>query len=222
MKVATFQCPECSLVLAETDQLPQVCTRCGADLSDLQKFLDWVPIARASNLAEAGYLVDFLADRKIESNMAEENEFNAAAGAWYSSFVVRVSQADADPARSFLTADEYSGEEGVLDEQWQQVGSGGLVDSSTQFLKWALLLLLIAGGVAMFRNGEQQPAPPGQPSDARSFYEFLAEQPGPWILENESGVQSHLYFNAFQNCLIIKQDLDGDGTLEYQRTFQAR
>ena len=218
----TFQCPQCNLMLAETDQLPQVCTRCGAALSDLQKVLDWIPIARASNLAEAGYLVEFLTERKIVSDITEENEFNAAAGAWYSSFVLRVAEGDADSARNFLASGEYADEEGVLEEQWQQVGTGGLVNSSTQFLKWALLLLVIAGFAAVIVNDNQQPAQPGQPADAQSFQEFLAQQPGPWIFENESGVQSQLYFNAFQNCLIIKQDLDGDGTLEYQRTFQAR
>ena len=220
--MATFQCPQCNLMLAETDQLPQVCTRCGADLSDLQKNLDWIPIARASNLAEAGYLVEFLTERKIESDITEENEFNAAAGAWYSSFVLRVAEEDADSARGFLASGEYADEEGVLEEQWQQVGTGGLVNSSTQFLKWALLLLVIAGFATVIVNDNQQPVQPGQPADAQSFHEFLAQQPGPWIFENESGVQSQLYFNAFQNCLIIKQDLDGDGTLEYQRTFQAR
>ena len=218
----TFQCPQCSLMLAETDQPPEVCTRCGADLSDLQKALGWIPIARVSNLAEAGYLVDFLTDRNIASEITEENEFNAAAGAWYSSFVLRVAEEDADPARSSLASGEHGEEEGALDEQWQQVGTGGLVNSSTQFLKWALLLLVIAGFVTMIVNDNQQPVQPGQPADAKSFHEFLAQHPGPWVFENESGVRSQLYFNAFRNYLIIKQDLDGDGTLEYQRTFQAR
>ena len=220
--MATFQCPQCNLMLAETDQLPQVCPGCGADLSEAEKFLDWVPIARVSNLAEAGFLVDLLIDREIESDVTEENEFNAAAGAWYSSFVLRVAQENADPARSFLTAGENGEEEGVLDEQWQQVSTGGLVNSSTQFLKWALLLLVIAGVATVILNDDQKPAQPRQPAAAQSFYEFLAQQPGPWIFENESGVRSQLYFNAFQNRLTIKQDLDGDGTLEYQRTFQAR
>ena len=218
----TFQCPQCSLMLAETDKLPEVCTRCGADLSDLQKALDWIPIARISNLAEAGYLVDLLTDCNIASDITEENEFNAAAGAWYSLFVLRVAEEDADPARSALARGEYGEEESALEEQWQQVGTGGLVNSSTQFLKWALLLIVIAGLATMIVNDNQQPVQPGQPADAESFHEFLAQHPGPWMFESESGVQSQLYFNAFQNYLIIKQDRDGDGTLEYQRTFQAR
>ncbi|MFP6575531.1 MAG: hypothetical protein VB912_10285 [Pirellulaceae bacterium] len=220
--MATFQCPQCNLTLTETDQLPQVCTGCGADLSELQKVVDWVPIARVSNLAEAGYLVDFLTARRIGSDITEENEFNAAAGAWYSSFVLRVAQENADAARSLLTTGEYGEEETSLDEHWQQVSGGGLVNSSTQFLKWALLLLVIAGVAAVILNDDQKPAPPGQPVEAQSFHEFLAQQPGPWIFENESGVRSYLYFNAVQNRLTVKQDLDGDGTLEYQRTFQAR
>ena len=97
-------------------------TTCGGQhatlhLSDLQKALDWIPIARVSNLAEAGYLVDFLTDRNIASDITEENEFNAAAGAWYSSFVLRVAEEDADPARSSLASGEYGEEEGALDEQ---------------------------------------------------------------------------------------------------------
>ncbi|MFP6602093.1 MAG: hypothetical protein VB862_06160, partial [Pirellulaceae bacterium] len=158
----------------------------------------------------------------IGSDITEENEFNAAAGAWYSSFVLRVAPENADAARSLLTTGEYGEEETSLDEHWQQVNGGGLVNSSTQFLKWALLLLVIAGVAVVILNDDQQPAPPGQPVEAQSFHEFLAQQPGPWIFENESGVRSYLYFNAVQNRLTVKQDLDGDGTLEYQRTFQAR
>jgi len=220
--VATFQCPQCSMALAEYEQLPQACTRCGADLSDLQKIWDWVPIARAQNLAEAGYLVDYLADRNIDSDLAEENEFNAAAGAWYSTFVVRVARETAQAAREFLTSGEYSDEQEGLDNPWSQDGTDGLVDASGQVLRWLLLVLLLVGGAAMFRSRNQQPAPLGQPTDAQSFREFVTQQPGPWVLQGEAGVQAQLYFNAFRNCWVIKQDLDGDGTLEDQRTFQAR
>ena len=220
--MATFQCPQCNLVLAEMEQIPQACTRCGADLSGLQEIRDWVPIARTANLAEAGYLADYLADRKIETDVAEENEFNAAAGAWYSSFIVRVAQENAEAARDFMTTGEYSNEEPELDATWQHGGTGGLVDSSGQVLRWLLLLLLVAGGVTMFRSRNQQPAQLDQPADARSFSDFMAQQPGPWVLQDETGVRAELYFNAFHNCFVIKQDLDGDRTLEHQRTFQAR
>ncbi|HIN94784.1 MAG TPA: magnesium transporter, partial [Planctomycetes bacterium] len=40
---------------------------------------------------------------------------------------------------------------------------------------------------------------------AQSFHEFLAQQPGPWIFENESGVRSYLYFNAAQK--VARYDL---------------
>ena len=220
--MATFQCPQCNLVLAEMEQIPATCSRCGADLSGLQEIRDWVPIARATNLAEAGYLADYLADRKIDTDVAEENEFNAAAGSWYSSFVVRVAHVNAEAACKFLTSGEYDDEEAALDATWQREGTGGFVDSAGQVLRWLLLLLLVVGGVTMFRSRNQQPVQLVQPTDARSFREFMTQQAGPWVLQDETGVRAQLYFNAFHNCFVIKQDLDGDGTLEHQRTFQAR
>ena len=39
-------------------------------------------MARMANLAEAGYMADYLAQEEIATDIAQENDFNAAAGAW--------------------------------------------------------------------------------------------------------------------------------------------
>lgn len=213
------QCPECKLSLPASDQVPETCTRCGADLSALHEVQDWMPVARVANLAEAGFMADYLAAREIESDITQENEFNAAAGAWQSLFIVRVIQSEAKSAHAILTTGEYSEEESLPNEGWDDLPTRDGASFSAQAFKLMLLLLIVAG-VSYFVVNFQRNKP--QQDEPESFQQFLTRQPGPWIHHDESGVRSELYYNASRDHLILKQDLDGDKVPEYQRTFQTR
>ena len=216
--MAAVQCPECKLVLPEKDPVPAYCSGCGMKLQGVQ---DWVPIARMANLAEAGYMADYLSQQEIATDIAQENNFNAAAGAWLSSFIVRVSQADAESTRRLLTTGEY-GEEDQLADDWQRMAGSGAGVFPWATIKWLLFVLLAVGLAYLAIDRQRQQPGQGQEGEADSFEEFMNQQPGPWVHHDHHGVRSELYFNSEQKSMMLEQDRDGDGVSDYYRTFQTR
>ena len=220
--MATLSCPECKMVLPSLDRVAEVCPRCGASLATLSESQDWVPIARVANLAEAGFMADYLAGNDLESDIVQQNEFNAAAGAWQTSFVVQVVPAEAVNARRILTTGEYGEEEGAFSEDWSELKENKESSFLVQAVKLVLVLLVLVGATYFIVEVQRKKPQRNQPGEPETLHEFLNQQPGPWIYQDESGVQSQLYYNAAENRMTLQQDLDGDGVPDYRKTFQTR
>lgn len=216
--MATVQCPKCKLVLPEKDPVPAYCSGCGMKLQGVQ---DWVSIARMANLAEAGYMADYLSQQEIATDITQENDFNAAAGAWLSSFMVRVSQDDAESTRRLLTTGEY-GEEDQLTDDWQRMAGSGAGFLPWATIKWIFFVLVAVGLAYLAMDLQRQQPGPGQEAEADSLEEFMSRQPGPWVHHDHNGVRSELYFNPEQNSVMLEQDRDRDGVTDHYRTFQTR
>jgi len=216
--MAALQCPGCKLVLSEKDPAPAFCSGCGMKLQGVQ---DWVPVARMTNLAEAGYMADYLAQEEIATDIAEENDFNAAAGAWLSSFIVRVPREDEQSSRRLLSSGEY-GEEDQLPDDWHRMPGSGEGFFSWAAIKRICFVFLVVGLVYLAMDLQRRQPGRGQEGERLSFEQFMSQQPGPWIHLDPTGVRSELHFNPEQNCMMLEQDRDGDGVIDYYQTFQTR
>ncbi len=216
--MAALQCPECNLVLPEKDPVPAFCSGCGVKLPGVQ---DWVPVARMANLAEAGYMADYLAQEEIATDIAQENDFNAAAGAWLSSYIVRVSRDDEKSSRRLLTTGEY-GEGDQLPDDWQRTTGNSPGSFSWSAMKRICFVCVVVGLVYLALDIQPQQPGQGQEGEVISFEQFMSQQPGPWIHHDPAGVRSELFFNPEQNCMMLEQDRDGDGVTDYYQTFQTR
>ena len=91
-----------------------------------------------------------------------------------------------------------------------------------QAVKLVLVLLVLVGATYFIVEIQRKKPQRNQPGEPETLHEFLNQQPGPWIYQDESGTQSQLYYNAAENRMTLQQDLDGDGVFDYRKTFQTR
>ncbi|MFV2067871.1 MAG: hypothetical protein ACC645_12925 [Pirellulales bacterium] len=103
------------------------CPRCGHDLSAIdaggglrsqvespeQAERDWVPVARITGLAEAGFLEDLLQDRQIPSRVRQWDDFSALDGSWSTIYIMQVPAEHAGPATAAI-GEELASPENTL------------------------------------------------------------------------------------------------------------
>lgn len=85
------------------------------DQASLDEHADWMPVARTSSVAEAGFLCDLLLDVQIRAQLQELDDFEAITGAWRKIFVVVVPKVQSDQAAERL---QYEMDRSAEDEDF--------------------------------------------------------------------------------------------------------
>src|SRR3990170_638397 len=79
----------------------EACPHCGAPLVRNES-ARWVDVARVTNLAEAGFLVDELAGEGIDARVYQSEDFSALADRWLVSYLIQSPPHDAQAAAAHI------------------------------------------------------------------------------------------------------------------------
>ena len=113
----------------------------------------WTDVARLSNLAEAGFIVDELIGLGIDARIHQLEEFNAASDRWSPKYLIQVpsdlAHAGADHVRKYLFDDD-DGRRPVLDSF-----RFSLTRDCSDLVSWRALALLALGGIVGFAAGQR-------------------------------------------------------------------
>ncbi len=216
----TDLCPECARPTEDpaTRRSGQVCPHCGSPLvHDVGS--RWVNVARVTNLAEAGFIVDELAGEDIRAQIYQSEDFSALADRWVVSYLIQSPPADAQAAaariRQHLSEIE-SYQEPISSPAWQE--SRPTHDS----LVWRPMALVILAGVASFAVG-QRFAVDRDPRPQRNTLSGAVTAIGrPLVTEPAPGMSRHrLYYHWRERSWYLETDGDDDGLWEGRLRFHA-
>ena len=214
-------CPECARPTDVSSQLGRAaaCSHCGTPL-ERDGTTGWTNVARVTNLAEAGFLVDELAGDEIEARVYQTQDFSALTDRWLVSYLIQspphAAQAAATRIRQHL-AEVESYQDPAMAGAWSDARP-----SIDPFL-WRPVALVILAGVASFALGQRFAAdrdPPRPPRD--SLASAMAALGRPLVTEPAAGLPRHrLYYHLRTRAWQLDTDTDGDGRYETRQRFHA-
>ena len=182
----------------------------------------WTDVARLSNLAEAGFIVDELIGLGIEARIHQLEEFNAASDRWSPRYLIQVpsvlAQAGADHVRKYLFDDD-DGQRPVLDSF-----RFSLSRDCFDLVSWRALALLAIGGVVGFSAGQRfapQNSHHRPPPDRLAT--VVAEINRPFLSAPAvNQPQYRLSFDRQSTEWNLETDRACDGVFETQHRFPVR
>jgi hypothetical protein len=218
---STELCPEC----ARPTDAPgargrtAACPHCGTPL-DRAEATHWTNVARVTNLAEAGFLVDELSGEGIDARIYQTDDFSALADRWLVSYLIQSPPQDAQAAAARIRqhlAEIESYQDPAAAGAWPEERPG--IDP----LLWRPVALAILAGVASFALGQRFAAdrdPPRPPRD--SLATAVAALGRPLVSEPAAGLPRHrLYYHLRERAWHLDTDADGDGRFETRQRFHA-
>jgi len=126
----------------------------------------WVPVARVTGLAEAGFLQDLLQDRQIPSRVRQWDDFSAVDGSWSTVYIMQVPAEHARPAAAAIEQElkastDTRDDQAAADSDVDTDSLSGDLGHGT--LRWVVPLL--AGAAAfcvgyLVRPADKRPVPP--------------------------------------------------------------
>lgn len=216
----TDYCPECAHPTeARSDRHKgAVCTHCGASLVDPET-ARWVNVARVTNLAEAGFLVDELAGDGIDARIYQSDEFSALSDRWLVNYLIQ-SPPGAAPAAAarirqhLAEADPYP--DPVGDDYWP-------VDRpAIDPLLWRPMALVLLAGVTSFVLGQRLAAERAARPPRNALSSAISAIGRPLVTEPAAGLARHrLYYQWRDQAWYLETDADADGTYETRQRFHA-
>jgi hypothetical protein len=216
---STQLCPECARPtdFASAASRPAICPHCGTPL-ERDETIHWTNVARVTNLAEAGFLVDELAGDEIEARIYQTEDFSALADRWLVSYMIQ-SPPEAAQAAAARIRQHLAEIESYQDPAGAWPGERPTVDP----LSWRPVALVILAGVASFALGQRFAAdrdPPRPPRD--SLANAMAAIGRPLTSEPAAARPRHrLYYHLHEQAWHLDTDADGDGRYETRQRFHA-
>ncbi|MEX0937306.1 MAG: hypothetical protein WDZ59_05545 [Pirellulales bacterium] len=195
-----------------------MCPYCGRVLA-AESEVQWTSVARLSNLAEAGFFSQMLADEGIESQIRQHDDFSALDGSWSSVYVMQVPQADAQRATERIR---------------QELSSGGVEELGTTFkpetvgaaVAWKPVALMLFAGSLAYLAGQNVPRHEGQvpQNDSRaSLWDAVRQIETPLVSEPAAGgARFRLSYDRAHAVFLLEEDRDGDGRYDQRRAFHQR
>jgi len=217
---STEFCPECA---RPTDE-PGVrgggaaCPHCGTPLAR-DEATRWINVARVTNLAEAGFLVDELAGDGIDARIYQTEDFSALTDRWLVSYMIQSPPLNAQAAATRIR--QHLAEM----ESYQDPAAGAWPEERPALdpLVWRPVALVILAGMASFALGQRFAAdrdPPRPPRDSLSS--VMAAIGRPLVTEPAAGLPRHrLYYHWREQAWHLDTDSDGDGRYETRQRFHA-
>jgi hypothetical protein len=216
---ATDYCPECS---RPTDELGSrrrdTCPHCGAPLVR-DDGARWVNVARVTNLAEAGFLVDELSGEGIEARIYQSEDFNALTDRWLVSYLIQsppeAAQAAAAQIRQQLMEIESHQQPGAA-EHWPEARP------PLDPLAWRPIALVVLAGMASFVLGQRLAVERDAKPTRNSLSGAVSAIGRPLVTEPAAGLPRHrLDYHWRDEAWYLDTDADGDGRYETRQRFHA-
>ena len=107
----------------------------------------WINVARVTNLAEAGFLVDELAGEGIDARIYQSEDFSALTDRWMVSYLIQVAAARGPGGRGANSPP--SGRDGIVSRaRWRAAVAGRAAGDRPAL--WRPVALVILAGMASF------------------------------------------------------------------------
>jgi hypothetical protein len=217
---STDFCPECA---RPTDKPgvrrnAEACSHCGAPLVR-DESARWINVARVTNLAEAGFLVDELTGEGIDARIYQSEDFSALTDRWLVSYLIQSPPADAQAAAAHIR--RHLAEM----EPYQEPATNGAWPDERPALDpllWRPVALVILAGMASFVLGQRFAADRDPRPPRNSLSNAVSAIGRPLVTEPAAGLARHrLYYHWREQAWYLDTDADADGRYEARQRFHA-
>jgi hypothetical protein len=222
-------CPECARPTGDSHVLGgENCPHCGSRLVREQLVRAepsrWINVARVTNLAEAGFLVDELTGDGIDARIFQSEDFNALTDRWLVSYLIQSPPEFAQSAAAHIRTHLAE------IESYQAAGAtaaGATGDWSEErpafdAQAWRPVALVVLAGVASLVLGQRFAADRDSKPPRNSLPRTVAAIGRPLVTEPAAGQPRHrLYYHWRDEAWYLDTDADGDGRFEAQQRFHA-
>ena len=216
-------CPECDRPVRSADarNADCVCSYCGAEVGR-DDGSSWANVARVTNLAEAGFLVDELAGDGIDARIYQADDFNALTDRWNVTYLIQASPREAQDvaARIRQHLAEIESHRGDADESRGNGDDYPGIDP----VFWRPVALVVLAGMASFALGQRFGHDRGElrPPPRNSLAGAVSAIGRPLVTEPAPGVPRHrLSYQWRDQSWSLDTDVDGDGIFETHQRFQS-
>jgi len=196
------------------------CPHCGHANQPPQGSVPWVSVAKLSNLAEVGYFDSVLSENGIQSVTQQHEDYDAVAGTWGQTFILRVAEADAPRAASLIEVELEREQQSAIPRAGAAADDATAKRHATSWkpLAAAVVVVLIAYYLSRFA-----PAWMDRPAAAdRSLWRAVAESGRPLATTSAPGEpRMVLYYDRDMEFVVLEEDHDGDGQADRRRAFAA-
>lgn len=217
---STDFCPECARPTDEPGvrRGRESCPHCGTLLARDEP-ARWINVARVTNLAEAGFLVDELSGDGIDARIYQSEDFSALTDRWLVSYLIQSPPRDAQAAAARIR--RHLAEM----ESYQEPATGGAwPDERPAFdpFVWRPVALVVLAGVAGFVLGQRFAADPDPKPPRNSLSGAVSAIGRPLVTEPAVGLARHrLYYHRREQAWYLETDAEGDGQYEARQRFHA-
>jgi hypothetical protein len=212
-------CPECDRPTDTSDvRRVSACPHCGAPLQHDEP-ARWINVARVTNLAEAGFLVDELSVEGIDARIYQSEDFSALTDRWLVSYLIQSPPDDAP-----LAADHIRRHLAEMEAYPEPAATGGWPDERPAFdpLVWRPVALVVLAGMASFVLGQRFAADRDSKPPRNSLPGAISAIGRPLVTEPAAGHPRHrLYYHWRDEAWYLDTDADGDGRFEARQRFHA-
>lgn len=189
-------------------------------------------LARLDSVAEAGYLVSLLEEAGVPAVARPLEAFDAARGAWSSTYTVSIAADDRQAAARVLEAESHHDFVRLAEQVFDSPAGAGETPSVNPWGMLAVLAVVAVTGLLAFgtlgdphrRNRRAQPPRPeaDRPEPLEALVAALGAEAAPLRSEAGVGPRRRLHYAPSSETLILSTDADGDGQYESRRRFAAR
>ena len=217
---STDFCPECARPTDEPGvrRSLEACPHCGTPLVRDEQ-ARWINVARVTNLAEAGFLVDELSGEGIDARIYQSEDFSALTDRWLVSYLIQSPPADAQAAAARIRrhlAEMESFQEPAASDAWP--GERPAFDP----LVWRPVALVILAGMASFALGQRFAADRDPKPPRNSLSGAISAIGRPLVTEPAVGMARHrLYYHWREQAWYLDTDANADGRYEARQRFHA-
>ncbi|MEZ6052097.1 MAG: zinc ribbon domain-containing protein [Planctomycetaceae bacterium] len=214
--------PNCSHCRHELTTSDQLCPHCGETVPTSPNAEE--PIARFTNIAEAGYFHSELEGHlDCEVHLKTQDHFDAPSASWWTDYILTVSATDAERATAVLrqlVSDTDNSE--FHDFGIESTADRAVLPDVTQpqdsRIHWTpIVLTLAAGTFVVWATNQVQFGLRGQADrDANgiSLWDTMSTNEEPWVQRLPGGRRREISVSPDQDIAILREDTDGDGILD--------
>ena len=218
MRTSDF-CPECDRPTDTAEAYGgATCPHCGTRLVRDEP-VRWINVARVTNLAEAGFLVDELLGEGIDARIYQSEDFSALTDRWLVSYLIQSPPDDAS-----LAADHIRRHLAEMEAYPEPAATGPWTEERTAFdpLLWRPVALVVLAGMASFVLGQRFAADRDSKPPRNSLSGAVSAIGRPLVTEPAAGQPRHrLYYHWRDEAWYLDTDADGDGRFEARQRFHA-
>jgi len=217
---ATDLCPECARPTDDgiAHRGGESCPHCGTPLVRDEP-VRWVNVARVTNLAEAGFLVDELAGEGIDARIFQSEDFSALTDRWLVSYLIQSPPDGAQAAAAHIR--RHLAE---MESYQEPASTGAWPDERPAFdpLVWRPVALVVLAGMASFVLGQRFAADRDSKPPRNSLSRAVSAIGRPLVTEPAARLPRHrLYFHPRDGAWYLETDADGDDRFEAQQRYHA-